>query len=69
MMPELRFATVTIGPPQADVIENTAADLVRCSATNEAEAIRALVGKHPYGQIVAFADQALAVAQRRAGTR
>ena len=69
MMPDLRFATVTIGPPPADVIERMAADLVRCSAANEAEAIRALVGKHPYSQIVAFGDQALAVALQRRAAR
>lgn len=62
MMPDLRFAATVIGAPPADIIERMAADLVRCSATNEREAIRALVGIYPYGQIVMFIDQALAAA-------
>lgn len=65
MMPDLRFSRTTVSATPAEIVAAMAADLVRCSATTEAEAIRALVGKFPYGQIVAFADQALAIAQQR----
>lgn len=40
MMPDLRFATVTIGPLPADMIERMAADLISYNATTEQDAIR-----------------------------
>lgn len=68
MMPDLRFSATVIRPP-ADMIERMAADLINCNATSEQDAIRALMGKYSYGEIVAFADQAPAVAAQRKATR
>ena len=64
MMPGMRFASTTVGAPPAEIIARMAADLSAGRATTEAEAIRLLVGKFPYGQIVACVDQALAAARK-----
>lgn len=58
-------ATLTNHQAPTNLVDRMAADLVRSSATSEREAIRALVGLYPYGDIIALADQALALAATR----
>lgn len=66
IFPDPRFRDFTIGPPPAEMVSRMADDLVRREVFgSEADAIRALMGRYTYGELVAFAGDALLEAQRR----
>lgn len=70
MMPDLRFASLIVELPPADMIGKMAAELLRLEALgSEADAIRALHGKYSYGAIIAFVDKALGLARQLKGIR
>jgi hypothetical protein len=70
MLPDFRFMEVIKRPPPAEMIGKMAAELLRLEAVgSEADMIRALLGKYPYGEIIAFGDQAMALARQLKGMR
>lgn len=67
MLPGLHFTATAERPAVHLVVAAMATDLVRLQATtSEVDAVRALMGRYGYGEIIAFAGAALELAQKAA---